>query len=243
MAIKDREIINVLNYGKNLVCVSTRDSSFGIPSCDDDGNPSVMPFSPSEITNINSNSNAFKSGFLRFEEEDEREVYEDLLRIKNWNDILKDSEIEELIVNPTKEGMKQIVAITNNSIFERIRGILTRIKNEGKYDVVNRVDNIINQRYLELGNGITKSGISLDGLSFDRKTNDNVAELETQNVALQTEKEAMEKQLAEMQKKLDELTKAKATENKAIAQCADVAVSNETVQAKKPASGRAKKSE
>ena len=87
----------VLNYNGSPVAVSTRHESYIIPGGSSES-PSSMPLSVDEIVQINSNSNVFKMGLLWFEEEFQENLYKEC-RIRNWKDILTDSEIEDIILH------------------------------------------------------------------------------------------------------------------------------------------------
>ena len=84
----------VLNYNGSPVAVSTRHESYIIPGGSSES-PSSMPLSVDEIVQINSNSNVFKMGLLWFEEEFQEDLYKEC-RIRNWKNILTDSEIEDI---------------------------------------------------------------------------------------------------------------------------------------------------
>lgn len=200
MSIKDKGTINILNYNDNPVVVSTRDTAYVLEPAS--GNvPSKTPFTIPEIQTMHGNGNAFESGNVRFEEEDEAEIYE-ILRIVNWKDILTNDEIVDIILNPTYEGLKRIVDVKSSSVFERIRGIYTRLKNDECNDISNRIERIITTRYRELISGKSKTEIVLTPKDSKKATSINVDEIKNQN-------EALMQQIAEMQKKFDEFVKSK----------------------------------
>ena len=195
MSIKNKEIINVLNYNTNIVTVSTKNDNYSLQAAEDDI-PSILPLTPSEIEYINGNSVAFKDGHLRFPEEIEEEVYVDLLRIANWKDILTNKEIKEIILNPTIEGLQKLIGIKNSSVFERVRGIFIQLKNNGNEDVSTRVERIINTRYKELLNRQIKSDIILQPKDI---VSNNIPNEEVN---------ALKEQLAQMQKMMEQMMAA-----------------------------------
>lgn len=159
MSVKDRELINVLNYNENIVVISTRDNQYSFNPSENDV-PTLIPLTFSEIEYVNSNTEAFKSGLLRFPEDIENEMYNEL-RVLNWEDILKNSDIRDIILHPTLEGLKKIIDIKSSSAFERVRGIFTRLKNSENENISIRVERIISARYKELINRQTKTSIIL----------------------------------------------------------------------------------
>lgn len=194
MSIRDKQVINVLNYNDSIVVVSTRDNGYAVNPRDIDGGaPSILPLSFSEIEYINSNSNAFKSGYLRFPKEIEEEMYTEL-RIVGWEDILTNEEIEQILLHPTIEGLQKILSIKSSTVFERVRGIFTVLKNSGDGNISIRVDRIISERYKELVNKKTKTDISL--------VPKDVASI--QSVSTE-EVDSLKKQLQEMQAMMTKL--------------------------------------
>ena len=135
------ENISVLNYNSFAVVISTKTEGFLVPAMTN-GVPSSIPLSYQEIEYINTSSNAFKTGTLRFEVDIEEEMYKSL-RIVNWKDILTNKQIEDMLINPTMEGLQRIVDIQDVNYFERIRGIFVGLKNSNEYDISTR-EKVIN---------------------------------------------------------------------------------------------------
>lgn len=195
MSIKDKQNINVLNYNDSTIAVSTREDSILIP-CAEGGNPAKVPFSFAEIETINSKGKIFKSGYLRFEEDEQEEIY-DALRITNWREILTDKEIEDTILNPSYEKLNKIVGITDIAPFERIRSAYVKLSNNENNDISSRVARVISQRYEELKNGQKQTEISISK-NDKRNKNTNLESLEMKNEALQRRIADMEKQFAQL---------------------------------------------
>lgn len=189
MPIKDKLTINVLNYNNNPVAVSTRDRSYTIEASED-GAPRKVPFSFSEIETINSKGNAFTSGTLRFEPDEEEETYE-ALRITNWRDLMTNEEVETVILSPSYEGLRKIIDVKNSSVFERIRGIYTRLKNDESNDISNRIERIITTRYQELIAGKTKTGISLTQKDSEKPVVIDQEAIREENAALKAQMEEL----------------------------------------------------
>lgn len=150
LTIVDSTMINVLNYSKSLVTIPTQINEDGYtfePASDEQ--PTLIPISFSELRVVNGKSQIFKEGYLRFDKEVEAEVYE-ALHIRDWENILSDDEIKEIIINPTKNKLETLIKITSISLFDRIRSTLTLLDNSGLYDISNRVIELITLRYREI---------------------------------------------------------------------------------------------
>lgn len=150
MNIVDSTMINVLNYTDGNISIPTQirpDGYLFEPTIDDQ--PFAIPLSFTEIRIVNSQSNIFREGNLRFDSELEKDVYEKL-GIRDWENIMSDSQIRDIILHPTKEGLEKLIKITSASMFERVRGMLVQLDNSGMYDISVRVKNVISERYKEL---------------------------------------------------------------------------------------------
>jgi len=196
MSIREKQNINVLNYNDHIVVVSTRDKSYVIEAARDN-TPSKTPFSFSEIETINSNSNAFTSGTLRFEDFEEAEIYPEL-RIVNWKNILKNDEIVDIILNPTFDGLDKIIEIKNSSMFERVRGIFVKLKNSNNDDISMRVERIINERYKELMNGIRNTEIQLTKKDVKRTIHEDTSTIKAENEQLKNEMAELKEMMAQL---------------------------------------------
>ncbi len=227
--IKESEKIGVLNYNENRVSVEVAPGkSYSFEPSIDGETPMVIPMTIEEILYAN-NSVAFKSGMLFFEKSREEEIYE-RLNIVNWKDILSNDKIKEILLHPTFDGLNKIVEIKSTSEFERVRGILFKLKQSDRYDVSVRVEQIVNTRYKELLNRqintdiiLTKKDVPVESISSEE-----MDKLKAQN-------EAMQKQLEEMQKMM-----AMMMENQKAAASSD---SEKEIKETKKSPGRPKKSE
>lgn len=191
--IKDMKTINVLNYNSSTVVISTKHDSYAIEPAIDSDNPTILPLTLDEILYANANSMAFKSGILRFPEDIEKEMYEDYLRIPNWESLLTIKQIENIILHPTMEGLTKLVSVKDSGIFDRIRGVFIRLKNTTNDDISLRVEKIIEARGNELRNGIRNTQIVI-------KARDAVSSVSTDEVdGLKKQNEVLQNQLNEMQ--------------------------------------------
>ena len=199
MAIKDMKTINVLNYNQNIVIVSTKHDSYTIEPAINSENPTSLPLSLDEILYINGNSAAFKTGILRFPEEIEKEMYEDYLRIPNWEDLLTIQDIEKIILHPTIEGLTKIINIKDTGMFDRVRGVFVRLKNTNDDDISLRVEKIIQARLDELRRGVRNTEIII-------KAKDTVAPIATEEVdELKEQNKLLQEQMANMQKMMEQM--------------------------------------
>lgn len=115
--------------------------------------PSVDYLSFAEINYINGISDCFRTGLVRFDDNDKEEIYR-TLNIANWENILTNNEIKEILLNPTIEGLQKIIDITNVSIFDRVKTIFVSLKENTDNDISNRVIKIMETREQEFKRGI-----------------------------------------------------------------------------------------
>lgn len=183
--LNETKHISVLNYNENCVCINIAPSKSVVLEASEYGEPNVLPLTLDEIRFAN-NSSIFKNGILEFPEDIEDEVYK-TLRI-NKGDVLKLNEIRDILISPTKEGLKRIISIKSSSDFERVRGQFFKLKHEG-YKLTLDIADLIARRYKELVNNQTVSKIIIDDADVVNNDKTRVAELE--------------KEIAEMKKLLE----------------------------------------
>ena len=185
----------VLNYNGSPVAVSTRHESYIIPGGSPES-PSSMPLSVDEIVQINSNSNVFKMGLLWFEEEFQEDLYKEC-RIRNWKDILTDSEIEDIILHPTLEKLERLLSIENEQYFERCYGIYIGLKNSN-HSIKQNVENVMLARRKELRNRKYKTGILLTKKETNPVNEEAFKEAQEQNKKLATEVDELKAMVAQL---------------------------------------------
>ena len=162
ITIVDSTMINVLNYSSSKISLPTQINKDGyIFEPATNGEPSLIPLSYAEIRYANSQSQIFREGHLRFDKYIEAEVYE-ALPIRNWEDILSDEEIKNILLHPTKDNLEKILNITSIASFDRVRGVMTSLTNLGMHDISSRVVDLVNNRYKEIYNGKRKSDIVIN---------------------------------------------------------------------------------
>ena len=197
MSVREMKTINVLNYNDGTIVVSTKNDGYSLPPASN-GVPSTLPLSFDEIFYINSNSEIFKTGLLRFPEELEEEIYSEL-KISDWKNILTNEDIENYILNPTIDGLNKILAVKNIANFERIKGVFTVLKNQKTHDISMRVEDLIKARDLELRKGIRNTEIKIQAKDTEKVIPmDEVNSLKEQNQALQEQMLQMQEMMKHM---------------------------------------------
>lgn len=176
-SIDNTSMITVLNYMPCPIIVNSNITSYKFEPCIN-GTPSMQIIPYSELKVINSTSNIFREGYLFFEHENKNTLYESL-GIKEWQSILSQEDIKNIILNPTKEGLQKLIDIKTISYFERIRGVFSKLRKSGKYDISIRVQNIIETRYKELYRGVVNTKIMINPIDTFI-TNDDVNILKDQ---------------------------------------------------------------
>ena len=135
-------------------------------------------------------------------------MYEDYLRIPNWESLLTIKQIENIILHPTMEGLTKLVSVKDSGIFDRIRGVFIRLKNTTNDDISLRVEKIIEARGNELRNGIRNTQIVIKARdAVSSVSTDEVDGLKKQNEVLQNQLNEMQAMMAEFlasQKKVNE---------------------------------------
>lgn len=196
--ITQAEKINVLNYNENKVSVMVSPTeSFTFEPSVDGETPSVIPMTFEQIRYAN-NYNTFRGGFLFFDKNKEKEIYEEL-GITNWESILNNKEIREILLSPSYEGLNKIVDIKDSAVFERVRAVFHKLKAEGTNDISVRVQQIINTRYKELQNKKVNTSIVLEKKDIAQSVPNKEVE------SLKAENKAMQEQLANMQAMMEKL--------------------------------------
>lgn len=147
MALDKQRTYMVLNYSSSPVSIITKDRGYMLEGGTRE-QPYVLPLTLDEINTANTNGFAFKYGCAFFEPEFEKAIYEEL-RMLNWEDILHDEQIEDIILHPTKECLEKLIAIDNEIYFGRVYGIYMGLKSIFA-EISPRVELVIEQRRDEL---------------------------------------------------------------------------------------------
>lgn len=202
MSIKESPAIPVYNYNECYICLPTNITTHVLPPATD-GNPSMDYLSSAEIAYVNGISDCFRSGLVQFDDSNKEEIFNTIIKYAGWESILTNKEIENILLHPDVEGLQKIINVTNPSVFDRIRTIFVRIKENDENDISNRVIKIIETRYSEFRKGILKSNIKIklkDTKEIKPVSPDEFYAVKEQNTILL-------KQIAEMQKKIEQIEK------------------------------------
>lgn len=184
-------IYKILNYSPSPVSFATRERHYLA-----DGGSVEEPFAilldESELIEANYATRVFKDGFLFPEVDQAEEVYR-MLKIANWQDILRDGEIRDIIMHPSADGLRKLIAIDSNSAFGRVWSILAVLRISGE-DVPNQSTKVLTARHEELMRGEKKSQIAISEMPKDMKVQND--ELRSENDELRAEIEKLKAELA-----------------------------------------------
>lgn len=198
----DSEQITVFNDSFHMVIIPTQHNPNGYvlePVTNELAKPSIT-LNYSEVRYINNSSNAFKIGVLRFEEEQQEDVYRNL-GIVDWEEVLTSQEIRELAIKKTHtpDDYKKILLIKDQAYFERIRSEVVALRNQGTYDLSSRFLDMIEKRLGEFQQGRFSTSFKIQE-SKQPSQNSNTA-------VPQEEYENLKKQNDELKQQFEELKK------------------------------------
>lgn len=185
----DLNNINVLNYNENSVFVdSSNGQHFKFSGSRDGKRPSVNVMSINEIKSIYNNSDIFQNGWLTFEEDEKEEVFKEL-RMTEWQDILSNNDIRDILLNPTADGLQKIIDIKSVPYFDRVRTQLFKLIHEDA-PVVAKVKELVNARHKELQRRKRNSELVVKEKDIPM-TDEKAKKLEEQNANLQAQLDEM----------------------------------------------------
>lgn len=180
MAI-ETETFNMCNYSTSRLVIVLRDESIVIEPGRRD-KPSVYPFTMNELQQIANTSSYIQTGYLRPNKEQEEYIYT-ALRIQDWKDILTDEEVEDIILNPTVEGLRRLIEIRNTQYFSRVYGVFVGLKNVNA-PIATNVIRLMTGRYKEMQRGkitteyrVTEKDIPTIGMQGGKDNSGEIAEL------------------------------------------------------------------
>lgn len=183
----------VLNYNPSPVGVTTRHSNF-IVAGGSTYSPTSYPLTFDEILYVNSSTKTFKIGLLFFEDEFAKDLYEEL-RIQDWQDILTEAAIEDILMNPTADGLDRILKITEPMYFDRVYGVFIGLKNAG-VGISGNVEKLLDARRKEFNEKKFHTTISVKPKEFAQTATSEDVE------ALKKQAEDAQAALAEMQRQM-----------------------------------------
>lgn len=208
--IQNDKTYMVYNYSGSPVSITTRTGSILFEGGSKE-TPWGQPLTFDEIVTANMNGCAFKCGLLWFEPSIEDEMYE-TLKI-NKKTLLKDWEIEDIIMHPTADGYAKLLAIDHPMYFDRVRGVMMGLRSVFA-DIPNQSKVLVDARYAELREGKRRTEIKIT--KIDRLADDYRNEIDEKD-----------KEIEKLRAELDALKKS-------------ATVADAPVDKKKPASKSAK---
>lgn len=182
MSISKDKTYLVYNHNPHVVCFTAKRETYTMPPAGADG-PSAIPLTVDEIISLNTSSRVFKNGLLRFDESIEAEMYE-TLRITNWQDIMTNEKIEDVIAHPTAESLEKLIRIDDQMYFNRVYGIFVGMRNAG-VEISSKVESVVRERYRELRDGIRTTRIVVTPIESPVDSSKRINELEAQLANMQ----------------------------------------------------------
>jgi hypothetical protein len=190
----------------STIIASTSVQDYVFEPCMTD-NPIILPMTAVEIKEIHSKSGVFVDGYLTFEDDIKEDVY-NFLKIKDWENILNQSEIMDSILSGKKNDIANLINIKSKGYFERVYGVYIALKQTNRYDISMRVAKAIEHRYKELQQGIIKTQIELvDNFKDDDDKDKEIAEKDEQLKQSQQEVAQLKEQIANLTKLVEEQMK------------------------------------
>lgn len=207
MEIDKLKVIDIYNYNSFAITIDTKEINKVIEPMRN-GEPTIEQITPLEVKSINNKGRIFKDGLLFFNKELEKEIYEDWIRIPDWENIMRNEEIEEVLITNSMDGLEKIIKNESPLFFDRVRSIQIQLQNKGSYDISYRILTTLEKRYEEIKNKIYKTKIDLS----NKKSEDNIKRsevntLKKQNEEMQKQMEMMQKQMAEFMKQSNQTEK------------------------------------
>lgn len=192
MADMNREYM-VFNFSGSKVTVATTKGAEYLFDSGSHEQPFGIPLKLEEIIGINMKSNVFKVGLLFFDPQYEKELYQ-ILKITNPENILKDWEIEDILLHPSFDGYKKILDINSDIYFNRVVGVMTGLKN-AFIDVPTKSKILISAREAEFKEKKKKTEIVLDRIISEIEVDPEKEKLKEDNLSLQKQIEKLTQQV------------------------------------------------
>jgi hypothetical protein len=196
--IKTNKSIPVYNYNPFHLSIVTNIKTHALEPCREES-PTMDFLTFDEIEFVNAQSDAIKTGLVRFGKDLEKDIYEALF-INGWENILTNENIKKYLLSPDKDGLQIILDIKDEMTFERVRATLINLVNSGEYDVSNRVMNLIQLRYGEFKKNIRNTKLALKEKGTASEPNSS-AEVEI----LKEKNKSLEDQMAQLQEMMKQM--------------------------------------
>ena len=110
------------------------------------------------------------------------------IKFEDGDKIITNKDVENILLNPSVDGLSKIIEITDASTFDRVYAVFVGLKEGGSVDISNRVINLMNERYKEFKRGQNVSHIKIERKDTETViSQDRAKELESQNESLKQE--------------------------------------------------------
>ncbi|WP_061328775.1 hypothetical protein [Clostridium botulinum] len=146
--IPNDRIIEVLNYEGMAILPSSVTPEGIVMEMGTYDNPVIEPISFRDIKIANSKTDFFKVGRLRFNKQEEDEIYKEL-HILDKENIMSEKEIRDFLQVTEKETFERIIKIKSLTLITRMKKVLFEL-GMANIDVSPRVVSCLNKRYEEL---------------------------------------------------------------------------------------------
>ena len=179
--------IKIENHNPFNLCVRSNLRDYVLSPISEDGTPTIEYLTLEEILWIDGNTNAIRTGLITINDKDREAVFKEM-KFEDGDKILTNADVENILTNPSVDGLNRIISITDSSVFDRIYSVFVGLKEGGSVDISNRVINLINERYKEFKRGQNVSHISIERKDTEMPiSQDKAKELEAQNESLKDE--------------------------------------------------------
>ena len=188
-------VIKIENHNPYAVSFKTNLREYFMNAASVEGIPTVEYVTLEELKFLNSQSKDIRTGNITINAEDRDEAFK-ALNIVDRGEYFDNDTIKDAIINPTAEGMRKLVGITDKFTFERVYAQFIGLKNNGEYDISNRVANVLERRFDEIQHRIFNTKITINEHGF--KPKEDIEEVKKKNETLETTVQELQAQLAEL---------------------------------------------
>ena len=206
--------IKIENHNPFNLSIRSNLRDYILSPAGEDGTPTVEYLTLEEIIWVDSNTNAIRTGLITINEDDREEVFKEI-KFEDGDKIITNKDVENILLNPSVDGLSKIIEITDASTFDRVYAVFVGLKEGGSVDISNRVINLMNERYKEFKRGQNVSHIKIERKDTETViSQDRAKKLESQNESLKQElselKDMMKQILASQNDKPKKTRKEKA---------------------------------
>ena len=186
--IKSRRYIRIYNHsgssiGIPLYVSDNRTIKDGLIKGARNGKPGYVDVTWDDICYMNDTTSVIKDGAVRFDKEDEKAIYEELA-ILDWESILFDETIEDIILHPTMEKLQKLIDTDDLLTVEKMRSKLHYLINAGA-DISMKTIEVINGRWKEFRRNQRVSNITLVPIKASKSADEkDVEKLQDEVAAL-----------------------------------------------------------